>query len=530
MLKEGMPAGTELFHQQPAALSPELLEKQEIDKPQDECGVFGIYAPGEDIGMIGLIGNIMQEHRGRSAAGISFNHPTEHRMVTHKGLGRMIEAVPELMPQHGLMPLDLLKPDSLIAQTRYNTAPSNAVEAAQPFDNEHLGGNEPEFALAMNGNIEGLDVLARRFRIDVAEAPSDTAKLAKIIVERLAVHDDIKDTLKEVLPRVRGSYCLTIDYKGSMIGVRDPWGVHPLSLAVFPNGKHAAVASEDVGFRGYEFDKENIRDIAPGEAVIVNENGIESFQAVRPRQVLHCLYEHIYIADKDSTVNGSYTYEARKNMGRRLVEAQTEPIKATMVVPVPDSAVPVAEGISEASGIPLVAAIKKNPNAGRTFILRGEARKKALAEKFEIDVEALEGEDVLLAEDSTIKGNTVRQVVEQLEEAGVRSITLFLAGPRYESICNLGLDTSEMSELIAQKERSNEEIAKLLRVKAVYFNSFEDTERAIDDARADPKSASLIGKFCRGCSFGEYPIKTPDALQQTNPKQLGEKVLAVVSA
>ena len=506
MLHEGMPVVVD------------SIAAFEHDKPHDECGVFGIYAPGMPVGQMAFFGTIAQEHRGASGSGISYYNPADGKMVLYKGLGKVREAVPEMLPVDGVTLAEKAGSHLALGQNRYSTDPSNDVAATQPFPLLRTGG-----MVVNNGNVESLASLAAEYGISPNTAPSDSGLVADIFDKRLFELGDMKAALSEVLPKVRGAYCLVIAYKGSLIGVRDPQGVHPLSLGTFRDGKGGVIASETTAFAGFGLAENDIRDIQPGEAVIIGEHGIESFQFADPVPAAHCLFEHIYFGDEGSVLNGSHNRGARYIMGRLL--AGVVPVEADMVVGVPNSGLPFAEGYADASGIPLVAAIRKNPRVSRTFILRGEERDAALARKFDIDEGAVAGQRLVVVDDSTIKGNTPRSFAGRLWDAGAVELHFRFGAPPYVSPCNLGMDTCDPSELVAM-DRSNDEIAAALNATSVAFNSFAAVEGAINSARTSPTTPSLLGKFCRGCTMGEYPITVPESLQIDQRRQLGVHVLA----
>ena len=490
----------------------------EVDKPADECGVFGIIAfNGQPVGVIAYGAALAQKHRGASATGMAYHDPIESHTVIEKGLGGPMEAIPSLAPRDGLTPADIVKSPLAIVQNRYSTDPNDDIRGAQPFRGSNTG-----LIIAHNGHFQGLAPVAAKYGVDISRAPSDSGAWTTIIDEHLAKTGDIRATLKELLPQVGGAYCLTLAYGGALIGVRDPQGVHPLVMGTFPNNGGAVFASEAVAFKG--LDLETIRDVAPGEAVIVDKNGIDSFRFADPAPE-HCLYESVYTSHEDGVTNGSSNRRARENMGRYL--ADVLPVDADIVVGVPDSGIPVAKGYADASGCPESPAITKNHHqAPRTFLLRGEERDRALAMKFSIDADAVRGQRLVVVDDSSIKGNVSRQIVRQLREAGASEIHLRFAGPRYESPCPRGMDTSVIDELVAHG-RTDAEIAEILGADSVAFNSFDTVEKSIDEARIDPRSASLIGKHCSMCVLGE---RSGETLAAVNLQAAGRNLLELTLA
>ncbi|MDB5170360.1 MAG: amidophosphoribosyltransferase [Candidatus Saccharibacteria bacterium] len=506
----------------------------EIDKPQDECGVFAMSAPDDfPAGAVAWKAGVLQEHRGHSGSGMAFINPDTSKVVLAKGLGRLSEAIPGMMPINGMTPADSVKARKIMVQNRYSTAPSNRVEGSQPFLRDKL-------TIAMNGHLDndpvkGIDALALQCEIDPNSAETDSDLLAMIMSKSLREAEkraggelstsQLGREMSSVLAKVNGSYCLTMFYDGKTIGARDPWGVHPLSLGTFPGGKRGVIASETVALKPIQeiMPLESVRDFKAGELVIIDDDeGIKSYRIPRKPISLQCIFEQVYTSAEESVVNGSHVRTARYNMGKFL--AEVDPVDdADMVIGVPSTGLPMAEGYSEVSGLPKVDAITKQPNAPRTFHLRGEERKKALKEKFIIDSEAIKGKSIVVVDDSTIKGNTARQLIQQLRDAGASEVHFRFASPPYISPCNLGMDTSDINELVA-RGRSNQEIAKELGADSVAYNTFEAIVDSIDDARVNTLEAivdsiddarvntlveSAAGKLCKACTAGEYALIVP---------------------
>lgn len=494
------------------------LALQENDKPRDECGVFAMYAPDDfAVGEVAWQAGELGEHRGNSGSGMAFINPETAMVVLAKGIGRLREAIPQMNPLRRKTPADSTHALKIMTHNRYATSESNRNEAVQPFVEDES--TEDELVLGQNGHldkhpIKGIDALAVKYGIDPKAAESDSHTLA--LVMSAALKDakyqaggarlstpKVGLEMSRVLAQVNGSYCLTMFYDGRVVGARDPWGVHLMSLGTFKGGKRGAFASETVMLEPLQQRGalESIRDVNPGELAIIDEEGIKSYRIPRRMLKKHCMFEHIYTADERSIANGSGVRASRYNMGKLL--AENDPVNADMVVGVPSTGLPIAEGYAESSGVPKVDAITKNPNSPRTFHLRGDERAKALKEKFTIDSEAIDGKSLIVIDDSTIKGNTARQLIQQLRDAGAREVHFRFASPPYISSCNRGMDTSELNELVA-KDRTNEQIAKELGADSVGYNTIKAIEQSIDEARVDITVESAVGNMCMACTTGDY--------------------------
>ncbi len=520
------------------------LALQEIDKPRDECGVFAMYAPDDfEIGDVVWRAGELGEHRGNSGSGMAVIDPETLMTVIAKGIGRLREAIPQMNPMQGKTPANVVRrARKFIIHNRYTTSKSNRVEAVQPFIVDKS--TEDELVLGHNGHldkhpIKGIDALAVKYGIDPKTAESDSHMLALVLSASLRdakyraggaklSTPKVGLEMSKVLAQVNGSYCLTMFYDGKVIGARDPWGVHLMSLGIFKGGKRGAFASETVMLEPLKERGalESIRDVKPGELAIIDDEGIKSYRIPRRMLKKHCMFEHIYTADERSVANGSHVGTARYNMGKLL--AENDPVGADMVVGVPSTGLPIAEGYANSSGVPKVDAIIKNPNAPRTFHLRGEERTRALKEKFTIDAEAIDGKSLIVIDDSTIKGNTARQLIQQLRDAGAREVHFRFASPPYISSCNRGMDTSELDELVA-RGRTNKEIAKELGADSVGYNTVQAIEKSIDEARVDITVESAVGNLCMACTTGDYsdgivPARVEEERRQNAAIRAGQLV------
>jgi amidophosphoribosyltransferase len=476
------------------------------DKPQDECGVFALYAPGQPIADITLDALKRLQHRGQNGAGIAFN--LEPGLLWwQKDKGSVEQSIPDLLPRSDSKNvIDACQSDVIIGHTRYPTAESN--DAAQPYVTK-----DRSFGLAHNGHIETINVLAELFHTDISDSVSDSEGLTRILHQQEKQLGGLDAAVAAVMPHIEGAYCLTITDGNRIMAIRDPWGTHPLSLGKLTDNRGYMVASETTAFKFAGV--ESIRDIEPGEIVVIDEDGEHSSHINRTEVPAHCMFEYIYFARPESIVNGVRVAMARLHMGRKL--AEDYPIDADIVVGIPNSGMYAADGYSEASGLPLArGAIVKNDNVNRTFIERANRRSQALREKFDVLPELIEGQRVILVDDSVIKGNTMNQLVTMFrEEGGASEVHVVSAAPQYKYGCYGGMDTRQTENLIA-RNNSLPGIAGKIGADSIAFNTLERVAEAID--AADPrKTAKNIGaKLCTACVTGQYPYKVPGQLMRDN--------------
>lgn len=467
---------------------------------QHECGVYGIYAPGEPVALHTYIGLLDLQHRGQSGAGMAVVVPdgTTERLHIIRGEGLVPDALEEAAPgRAGQSLIDMVTGSPLaIGHTRYST--SGGPEGSQP-----RFGNLTMLAVAQNGHVEDIADIAAKFGI-YSEAVSDSDQLTKIIDKQSAEHDSLDVALDEVLPHLEGSYSLTLTDGKRLIGVRDPWGIHPLVLGKLPDDKGYVLASETVALDGSN--AEFVRDIEPGEIVTIDDDGAHSRQINRQEQPKHCMFENIYTARVDSVVDGSPVYLARKFMGRSLAEKYRP--DADIVVGVPNSGLAAAAGYAEESGIRLVEGIFKDQYLGRSFIQAGQQRATTLSRKLRPNKLELQGQRLVLIDDSLIKGNTMANLIKILKEVGGASeVHVLSTAPRYKNACYMGMATGKLSELIA-RNYTDAEICEKIGADSIGFNEPEDIERAVNEAReAVGGLARPLGSFCTACATGEYPLK-----------------------
>ena len=398
-------------------------EKHDIDRPQEECGVFGIYAPGEDVSRLTYFGLYALQHRGQESAGIACGDRT--RLVVKRDMGLVSQVFDEEA-------LAALRGHVAIGHTRYSTTGSSQACNAQPILlHDHAG----PFALGHNGNLVNARSLRDRLADDGVrfDSTTDSEVIARLIVA--APGPDWGARIARSLPKLMGAYSLTMATPDAVFAARDPLGVRPLCLGRL--GQGWVVASETCALDtiGATFE----REVQPGELIRIDASGVTSHQFASSQAAL-CSFEYIYFARPDSTLDGRLVYDVRVELGRVL--AREHPVEADVVIPVPDSAVPAAVGYAAESGIPYGEGLIKNRYIGRTFIAPDQRlRDVGIGLKFNPLPGQLAGKRVVVIEDSIVRGSTSKPIVGLLRKAGAREVHLRISSPPYRHPCYLGMDT-----------------------------------------------------------------------------------------
>lgn len=470
----------EVKKQQIKVCSSEM--KYRADKMREECGVFGIFnADGEssaaDLSYLGLIA---LQHRGQESAGICANHEGDFNL--HKGMGLVENVFSE-------EDLANLKGEMAIGHVRYSTSGSSLLANAQPLLINSIKG---DLALAHNGNVANAETLRYNLEINgsIFHSTLDTEVIAHLVAR--ALEDDIVEALIQSLHQLKGAFSIVAMTKDSLVAIRDPKGFRPLSIAKVDNSY--IVASESCAFDiiGAEF----IRDVQPGEVVIIDENGLKSRKYSGSKESSLCVFEYIYFARPDSNIEGQNVLLARKEMGRQL--AKEMDLEADLVIPVPDSGIPAALGFAEESGIEFAQGILRNRYVGRTFIQPSQAiRDLKVRLKLAPIKEIIEGKKVILIDDSIVRGTTSKQIISRIKEAGASEVHMAISSPPVEHPCYFGLDTSRRQELIASRS-SVEEIAESIGAASLNYLSQAGMLKAINVDKE-------LG-FCTACFDGDYPI------------------------
>jgi amidophosphoribosyltransferase len=451
-----------------------------LDKVHEECGIFGVYAPGVDVARLTFFGLYALQHRGQESAGIAVGDGA--RIAVHRHMGLVSQAFTE-------DDLARLRGDLAIGHTRYSTTGSSNLQNASPFlVSSSLG----EIAVAHNGNLTNADRLKAELEGEGERfgASTDSEIVARLIGR--AHGETIVDKLRRTMPRMLGAYSLAIMTPDAVLGVRDPLGVRPLSLGRLPDGGFV-LASESCAFA--TIGAELVRDITPGEIVLIDRDGLHSFVGQESKRHATCVFELIYLAGPGSAIGGQRLHLVRQRMGAEL--AREHPIEADIVVGAPDSATPAALGYARASGIPYAEALIKNRYIGRTFIQPDQRlREIGVGLKFNALPEVLEGRRVVLVEDSIVRGTTSRPLIELLRRNGATEVHMRVHSPPMRWPCYLGVDTGRRAELIAAR-KTVEEIREVIGADSLGYLSEEGLARAIQIPRED---------FCFACFTGDYPV------------------------
>lgn len=462
------------------------------DHLQEECAIFGIF--GTDEASINTaLGLHALQHRGQEAAGIvSFDGKT---FFAHRGLGHVGENFGA-----GSSHIANLVGHVAIGHNRYSTSGnSNALLEIQPFSSELAFGG---FALAHNGNLTN----AARLRSSLVETGSlfQSSSDTEIIVHLVARshQDTVTDRLIDALKQIEGAYSLVCVAKDMLIGVRDPLGVRPLVLG--KQGDAYVLASESCALDivGAEI----VRDLDPGEMVVITKAGIKSIKPFPAKQSRFCVFEYIYFARPDSVLEGRGVYHARKAIGAEL--ANESRADADLVVPVPDSGVPAALGYAEAAKIPFELGIIRNHYIGRTFIQpTQQGRNDSVKMKHNANPATVRGKRVVLVDDSIVRGTTSRKIVAMIRAAGAAEVHMRIASPPTTNPCFYGVDTPDKDQLIAAK-LDIDAIAKEIGADSLAFISIDGLYRAMGEAGRNPDGP----QFCDACFTGDYPIKLASGL------------------
>ena len=457
------------------------------DHLQEECAVFGIFGTNE-ASINTALGLHALQHRGQEAAGIvSFDGKT---FFAHRGLGHVGENFGA-----GSSHIANLVGHVAIGHNRYSTSGnSNALLEIQPFSSELAFGG---FALAHNGNLTN----AARLRSSLVETGSlfQSSSDTEIIVHLVARshQDTVTDRLIDALKQIEGAYSLVCVAKDMLIGVRDPLGVRPLVLG--KQGDAYVLASESCALDivGAEI----VRDLDPGEMVVITKAGIKSIKPFPTKQSRFCVFEYIYFARPDSVLEGRGVYHARKAIGAEL--AKESGANADLVVPVPDSGVPAALGYAEAANIPFELGIIRNHYIGRTFIQpTQQGRNDSVKMKHNANPATVRGKRVVLVDDSIVRGTTSRKIVAMMRAAGAAEVHMRIASPPTKNPCFYGVDTPDKDQLIAAK-LDIDAIAKEIGADSLAFISIDGLYRAMGEAGRNADGP----QFCDACFTGDYPIK-----------------------
>ncbi|MDP9444654.1 MAG: amidophosphoribosyltransferase [Actinomycetota bacterium] len=473
--------------------------------PRDACGVFGVWAPGDDVAKLTYFGIYALQHRGQESAGIAVGNGRQ--IVVFKDMGLVSQVFDEPT-------LESLKGHVAVGHVRYSTTGASTWQNAQPTFRSTATGS---IALGHNGNLTNTGDLAREVA-ELAERngqldwPNHTIETATtdttLVTALLAGHPDrsIEAAACEVLPKLRGAFSLVFMDEGTLYAARDPQGIRPLVLGRLERGWVVASETAALDIVGAAL----IREIEPGELVAVDEHGLRSQHFAEPTPK-GCLFEFVYLARPDTRISDRRIHSVRVDIGRRL--AREAPAKADLVIPVPESGTPAAIGYAEESGIPYGAGLVKNSYVGRTFIQPSQTiRQLGIRLKLNPLRDVIEGRRLVVVDDSIVRGNTQRALVRMLREAGAREIHVRISSPPVKWPCFYGIDFATRAELIANG-LSTEEVCRSIGADSLGYVSLEELVAATRVPKDD---------LCRACFDGVYPVALPE------PELLGKHLLELV--
>jgi amidophosphoribosyltransferase len=468
------------------------------DGPRDECGVFGLYAPGHEVSRLSYFALYALQHRGQESAGIAAADRDAH-IITRRELGLVNQVFTE-------NDLRTLAGELAIGHVRYSTTGSNAWENSQPVQrSEGTNGSRREVALAHNGNLINAVALHNEL-LETGVTFSSTSD-SEIIAALIATHpaESVEDAIAEVIPRLQGAFSTVVMTKDRVVAFRDPHGLRPLSIGVIEPGAgdpdaepRYCVASESCAFD--IIGAKLVRDVEPGELVTLGEHGLQSRMVAPGGRRAFCVFEYIYFARPDSRMNDNVLQVARGRMGELLWKEA--PVEADLVIAVPDSGNPAARGLARAAGLPQDDGFVKNRYVARTFIQPGqELRKHGLRLKFNPLPEVIAGKRLVVVDDSIVRGNTTRQIVQMLKDAGAAEVHMRISAPPIKHPCHYGIDMSTREEMIAHG-RTTEEVAAELGCDSLHYLSLQGVYEAVRGERAT---------HCDACFSGEYPLANSEA-------------------
>ena len=479
----------------------DAVDQQDDDKPKEACGVFGVYAPGEPVAALTFDGLYALQHRGQESAGMAVSDGSTITVVKDMGL------VANVFDERNLAPL---KGHLAIGHTRYSTTGSSTWRNAQPV---YRNVGEAGFGLGHNGNLTNTEALVQEAGMLPGVITSDSDMVAELIA-RVWEPDrndgrELERSLLEVLPQLEGAFSFVLMDAANLVGVRDPNGFRPLCLGKLDNGWVLASESPALDIVGAHF----VREIEPGEMIVIDASGVRSMRPFPEDQIdpKLCIFEFVYFARPDAVLYGKEVHGARRRMGEQLAEQAPIPVDTKfpdaeiMVMGVPESGVPAAEGYAKFSGLPFGQGLVKNRYIGRTFIAPSqEARARGVRRKLNPLRENIEGKRLVVVDDSIIRSTTSRALVRMLRDAGAAEVHLRVSSPPYRWPCFYGMDTGARSELLAAQFEMGE-IPAYLGVDSLGYLSLDRLISAI----GSPGSG-----FCTACVTGNYPVEVPVTFQK----------------
>jgi amidophosphoribosyltransferase len=452
------------------------------ESPKEECGLFGVWAPGDEVARLTYFGLFAQQHRGQESAGIAVSDGSN--ILVYKDLGLVSQVFNEAT-------LTTLHGDLAVGHTRYSTTGSTTWDNAQPVfktDGVH------SIALGHNGNLVNTSELAGRVR-GAGLATTDSDIVTTMIADRTPDAGSIEAAAMEVLPELRGAFCFVFMDERSVFAARDSHGVRPLSIGRLPNGFVVASETCALDIVGATL----VRDVEPGELVRIDDRGLHTQRFIESPKRSLCVFEVVYLARPDSRLRDRSVHEARREMGRIL--ASEHPADADLVIAVPTTGHSAAQGFSEVSGIPYGDGLYKNTYVGRTFIQPSQSlRDRGVKLKLNPLPDSIRGKRLVVVDDSIVRGTTTKQIVQALREAGAAEVHIRITCPPIQWPCFYGIDMPTRQELIAA-DLTVDQIRSYVSADSLGYLSLEGMVAAAGDGKET---------FCRACFDGEYPIDIPE--------------------
>ena len=452
------------------------------ESPKEECGLFGVWAPGDEVARLTYFGLFAQQHRGQESAGIAVSDGSN--ILVYKDLGLVSQVFNEAT-------LTTLHGDLAVGHTRYSTTGSTTWDNAQPVfktDGVH------SIALGHNGNLVNTSELAGRVR-GAGLATTDSDIVTTMIADRTPDTGSIEAAAMQVLPALRGAFCFVFMDERSVFAARDSHGVRPLSIGRLPNGFVVASETCALDIVGATL----VRDVEPGELVRIDDRGLHTQRFIESPKRSLCVFEVVYLARPDSRIRERSVHEARREMGRIL--AREHPADADLVIAVPTTGHSAAQGFSEVSGIPYGDGLYKNTYVGRTFIQPSQSlRDRGVKLKLNPLPDSIRGKRLVVVDDSIVRGTTTKQIVQALREAGAAEVHIRITCPPIQWPCFYGIDMPTRQELIAA-DLTVDQIRSYVSADSLGYLSLEGMVAAAGDGKET---------FCRACFDGEYPIDIPE--------------------
>jgi len=459
-----------------------MFDELNGDQFREECGVFGIYlndpASATEAARTTFYGLYALQHRGQESCGIAVSDG--HRIDLHRGMG----LVSEVIRSHNI---ESLTGNIAIGHVRYSTTGGSALVNAQPLVFHYLKGM---VALAHNGNLTNTVELKKRLETygSVFQTTTDTEVIANLMARYS--QDTMEDALAKAMIDAKGAFALIIMTEDQMVGLRDSMGIRPLCIGVLDGNYLLASESAALDTVGAQF----VRDVNPGEMVVIDHNGLRSSQLVKSTRRAHCIFEYIYFARPDSNIDGRNVNRMRRELGRQL--AREHPVEADVVIAVPESGTAAALGFAQESGLPFEQGLIRNRYVGRTFIQpTQQMRELGVRLKLNVIPEVVAGRRVIMIDDSIVRGTTSKQIVQLVRKAGAREIHFMVTSPPTKYPCYYGIDTSRREELIASA-MNIDQINAYIGADSLHYISMEGMFAALKTEGEG---------FCAACFCGDYP-------------------------